>query len=333
MSDTFLQVKDLQVDFLMGKQRFTAVHNIDFTIERGSVLAIVGESGCGKSVTATSIMRLLPKENSVISKGEILLNGRDILQMSEREIRDVRGNQISMIFQDPMTALNPVHTIGKQLVEMYRVHSKISKAEAYEKSVDMLELVGIPLPRQRMEEYPHQLSGGMRQRVMIAMALSCNPDLLIADEPTTALDVTIQAQILHEMRQLKTKLNTAILLITHDMGVVAEMADQVMVMYAGEIVEYGTAEDVFDHPTHPYTKGLLKSIPRLDADDSEELFTIEGVVPALNEFGMGCRFANRCPYARDVCAAQAPQLTDIAEHHSVRCCRLGELEVETHGAR
>ena len=216
---------------------------------------------------------------------------------------------------------------------MYRVHSKISKAEAYEKSVDMLELVGIPLPRQRMEEYPHQLSGGMRQRVMIAMALSCDPDLLIADEPTTALDVTIQAQILHEMRQLKTKLNTAILLITHDMGVVAEMADQVMVMYAGEIVEYGTAEDVFDHPTHPYTKGLLKSIPRLDADDSEELFTIEGVVPALNEFGMGCRFANRCPYAQDVCAAQAPQLTGIAEHHSVRCCRLGELEVETHGAR
>lgn len=333
MSDTLLQVKDLQVDFLMEKHRFTAVHDIDFTIERGSVLAIVGESGCGKSVTATSIMRLLPKENSVISKGEILLGGRDILKMSEKEIRQVRGNQISMIFQDPMTALNPVHTIGKQLVEMYRVHSKISKAEAYEKSVDMLELVGIPLPRQRMEEYPHQLSGGMRQRVMIAMALSCNPDLLIADEPTTALDVTIQAQILHEMRQLKTKLNTAILLITHDMGVVAEMADQVMVMYAGEIVEYGTAEDVFDHPTHPYTKGLLKSIPRLDADDSEELFTIEGVVPALNEFGMGCRFANRCPYAQDVCAAQAPQLTGIAEHHSVRCCRLGELEVETHGAR
>lgn len=244
--DTLLKVEDLQVDFLIGKQRLTAVHDIRFSVRKGHTLAIVGESGCGKSVTATSVMRLLPKQTSVIAGGKILLNGKDLLQMTEKEMRKVRGRQISMIFQDPMTALNPVYTIGDQLMEMYRNHNKVSKAQAYEKAVSMLELVGIPLPRQRMKEFPHQLSGGMRQRVMIAMALSCGPDLLIADEPTTALDVTIQAQILGEMRKLKEELGTAILLITHDMGVVAEMADEVMVMYAGEVVEYGTVEDILD---------------------------------------------------------------------------------------
>lgn len=317
--DNLLQVENLQVDFLLGKKRLTAVHDISFSIGKGRTLAIVGESGCGKSVTATSIMRLLPSGTSEISDGKILLNGQDLLQMSAREIRAVRGNQVSMIFQDPMTALNPVYTIGKQLMEMYRNHNKVSKKEAYEKGISMLERVGIPLPRQRMEEYPHQLSGGMRQRVMIAMAMSCDPELLIADEPTTALDVTIQAQILDQMRMLKNELGTSILLITHDMGVVAEMADEVMVMYAGEIVEYGTAEDIFDRPAHPYTRGLLKAIPSLDREQEEDLFSIDGVVPSLEEFTVSCRFANRCPYAKDQCRKAAVPLKKIEAMHSARC--------------
>ena len=327
MGDILLEVKDLRIEFVVEKKRLTAVHDMNFSIQKGHTLAVVGESGCGKSVTATSIMRLLPKINSRITDGQILLEGRDIVAMSEREIRKIRGDRISMIFQDPMTALNPVYTIGKQMTEMYRVHNSISKKDAFEKCVDMLERVGIPLPRQRMNEYPHQLSGGMRQRIMIAMALSCNPDLLIADEPTTALDVTIQAQILEQMRRLQSELNTAIMLITHDMGVVAEMADEVMVMYAGEMVEYGTAGEVFDAPAHPYTRGLLKSIPRLDSDDREELFTIEGVVPSLDEFGDGCRFANRCPYVSEACGADRVALTEMEGTHVARCCRLGELRL------
>lgn len=319
MSENLLEVKDLQVDFLIGKNRLTAVHDINFSIKKGHTLAIVGESGCGKSVTATSIMRLLPKETSIIAKGEVLLDGRDVVTMNEKEIREIRGNKISMIFQDPMTALNPVYTIGRQMIEMYRMHNKISKADAFEKCVEMLEKVGIPLPRQRMNEYPHQLSGGMRQRIMIAMALSCNPDVLIADEPTTALDVTIQAQILNLMRELKKEYDTAILLITHDMGVVAEMADEVMVMYAGEVAEYGTAEQVFDTPKHPYTQGLLKAIPRLDSPDDVDLYTIEGMVPSLSEFGSGCRFANRCPYACERCH-EPVEIKEFKNHHLVRCC-------------
>lgn len=321
MSEALLEVKDLQIDFLIGRQALTAVHDINFKIERGKTLAFVGESGCGKSVTATSIMRLLPKETSRITKGEILLEGNDIVKMTNKEMRSVRGNRISMIFQDPMTALNPVYTIGKQMIEMYRVHNKISKKEAWKKCVDMLKIVGIPLPEQRMREYPYQLSGGMRQRIMIAMALSCDASLLIADEPTTALDVTIQAQVLDQMRKVQKELNTAILLITHDMGVVAEMADEVLVMYAGEIVEYGTAEDIFDHPHHPYTQGLLKSIPRLDSDDDEELYTIEGVVPSLNEFGEGCRFANRCPYAQPECSAASVGYQSVSGKHIYKCRR------------
>ncbi len=322
MREKLLEVKDLQVDFLLGKERLTAVHNINFEIERGTTLAIVGESGCGKSVTASSIMRLLPKETGIIADGAIELEGRDIVKMSDRELKEVRGNKIAMIFQDPMTALNPVHTIGKQMVEMIRLHRDIKKEDAYQRGVEMLEKVGIPLARQRMEEFPHQLSGGMRQRVMIAMALSCEPDLLIADEPTTALDVTIQAQILELMRNLKQELNTAIILITHDMGVVAEMADNVIVMYAGEIVEYGTAEDIFDRPAHPYTRGLLKAIPRLDADSDEDLFSIDGVVPPLNEFTDTCRFANRCTFACEQCSSQSIDSTRISPTHTARCCRL-----------
>ncbi len=326
MSDTILNVKELQVDFLIGKESMTAVHDISFSVQRGHTLAIVGESGCGKSVTATALMRLLPKETSKISNGSVELNGRNLIDISEKEMRAVRGNGMSMIFQDPMTALNPVHTIGKQMIEVYRTHNKVSKKEAFENGTKMLEMVGIPLPRQRMMEYPHQLSGGMRQRVMIAMALASNPELLIADEPTTALDVTIQAQILDLMRNLKKELNTAVILITHDMGVVTEMADEVMVMYAGEIVEYGTLEQIFNHPSHPYTKGLLKAIPRLDMDDSEELFVIDGVVPSLSEYGTTCRFANRCPYACEACGGHTIELQEIAPGHTVRCDRAAHLE-------
>lgn len=327
MGETLIEVQNLQIDFWVGKERLTAVHNINFTIEKGRTLAVVGESGCGKSVTASALMRLLPKETSIISNGSILLDGKDIVTMSDKEIREVRGNRISMIFQDPMTALNPVYTIGVQMMEMIRTHRKMKKEEAFQMSVEMLEKVGIPLPRQRMNEYPFQLSGGMRQRVMIAMALSCEPDLLIADEPTTALDVTIQAQILNQMRQLKKDLNSAILLITHDMGVVAEMADDVIVMYAGEIVETGTVEDIFDHPAHPYTKGLLKSIPRLDSNDEEDLFTIEGVVPQLNEFTDACRFSNRCPYSCEECNTGSPEFIRIGDKHYVRCNRVTSTEV------
>lgn len=321
MNDTILEVKDLQVDFMIGKSQLTAVHDISFSVKKGHTLAIVGESGCGKSVTATSLMRLLPKETSKISKGSVMLDCVDLLTLSDKEMYKIRGDKMSMIFQDPMTALNPVYTVGKQMIEMLRTHHKMTKKEAFEKGTEMLEMVGIPLPRQRMLEYPHQLSGGMRQRVMIAMALSCNPNVLIADEPTTALDVTIQAQILDLMNNLKKELDTAVLLITHDMGVVTEMADEVMVMYAGEIVEYGTVEDIFDRPSHPYTQGLLKAIPRLDMDDSEELYMIDGIVPSLSEYGTSCRFANRCPYATDACRSEQIELRNVESGHIVRCNR------------
>ena len=319
MNETILKVDGLQVDFLIGKESLTAVHDITFSVDKGHTLAIVGESGCGKSVTATALMRLLPKETSKISGGVVEFDGSDLLKKSEKEMRSLRGDRISMIFQDPMTALNPVHTIGKQMIEVYRTHHKMSKKEAFEKGTEMLDMVGIPLPRQRMLEYPHQLSGGMSQRVMIAMALASNPELLIADEPTTALDVTIQAQILDLMRNLKKQLNTAVILITHDMGVVTEMADEVMVMYAGEIVEYGTLEQIFTHPTHPYTRGLLKAIPRLDMPDDEELFVIDGVVPSLSEYKDTCRFYSRCPYASEKCLSHATALREVEPGHTVRC--------------
>ena len=323
MSETMLKVNDLQVDFLIGKDELTAVHDISFSVEKGHTLAIVGESGCGKSVTATALMRLHPKETSKISKGTIELEGQDILSLPEKEMRNIRGHKISMIFQDPMTALNPVHTIGKQIMEVYRTHNRsMSKKEAFEKGVEMLAQVGIPLPRQRMLEYPHQLSGGMRQRVMIAMALAPDPDVLVADEPTTALDVTIQAQILDLMRNLQKELHTAVILITHDMGVVTDMADEVVVMYAGEVVEYGTLQEIFDDPCHPYTRGLLKAIPRLDMDDSQELFVIDGVVPPISEYGTTCRFANRCPYACEACNDHTIPLHTVGGTHTVRCDRM-----------
>ena len=324
MAEPLLEVRNLKVEFRTRKQALTAIHDVSFDVFPATTLGIVGESGCGKSVTATSLLRLLPRETSRVCPGSVVrLHGKDLLEMSDREFRQIRGNKISMIFQDPMTALNPVYTIGVQLIEMLTAHRHMKRSEAFERGVEMLEKMGIPSPRQRMKEYPHQLSGGMRQRVMIAMALSCDPELLIADEPTTALDVTIQAQILELMGKLKEQFHTAIMLITHDMGVIAEMADEVMVMYAGEVVEYAPVTELFDHPRHPYTQGLLRSIPRLD-QDAQELYTIEGTVPGLNEMPEGCRFAGRCPYATEHCRASAPPLREAAPGIKVRCWRCGE---------
>ena len=324
MAEPLLEVRNLKVEFRTRKQALTAIHDVSFDVFPATTLGIVGESGCGKSVTATSLLRLLPRETSRVCPGSaVRLHGKDLLEMSDREFRQIRGNKISMIFQDPMTALNPVYTIGDQLIEMLTAHRHMKRSEAFERGVEMLEKMGIPSPRQRMKEYPHQLSGGMRQRVMIAMALSCDPELLIADEPTTALDVTIQAQILELMGKLKEQFHTAIMLITHDMGVIAEMADEVMVMYAGEVVEYAPVTELFDHPRHPYTQGLLRSIPRLD-QDAQELYTIEGTVPGLNEMPEGCRFAGRCPYATEHCRASAPPLREAAPGIKVRCWRCGE---------
>lgn len=305
---SLLSVENLQVQFHTKKGLNTAVDGVGFTIEKGRILGIVGESGCGKSVTSMSILQLLGT-NAVISGGSIKLDGRELIGLSEKEMCGIRGNDIAMIFQDPMTALNPTLTIGRQLMEPLMRHQGCSRNEAFRKAVEMLDRVGIAAPEKRMKEYPHQLSGGMRQRVMIAMAVSCAPRLLIADEPTTALDVTIQAQILELMCELREKMGTAIMLITHDMGVVAETADDVLVLYAGKVVEYGSSEEIFEHPKHPYTRGLLNSIPKLD-EDVEMLNTIEGTVPAPGQMPDGCRFAPRCPYASERCRKEKPGIYD-----------------------
>lgn len=317
-----LQVENLQVDFLVKKHIITAVQDVSFSVNRRTTLGIVGESGCGKSVTATSIMRLLPKQYSKISKGHIYLDGEDLTEKSEEEMCKIRGTKVSMIFQDPLTSLNPVYTIGTQLCEVLLAHKLADKKQAFEMSVEMLEKVGIGDARNKMRSFPHQISGGMRQRVMIAMAMLTNPKLLIADEPTTALDVTIQAQILDLMAKLKEDFNTSILMITHDMGVIADVADYVCVMYAGEIVEYGTCGEIFDNPQHPYTKGLLKSIPRLDGD-TKVLYTIKGMVPSMQDMPSGCRFSNRCPYCTERCIERHPELKDYSSHQ-VRCWMMDE---------
>ena len=318
MSENLIEVKKLVTQFSGKNGTVTAVDGVSFSIRKGKTLGIVGESGCGKSVTSMSILRLIPAHSGKIASGEILFGGKDLTKLSEKEIRHIRGNEIAMIFQDSMTGLNPVMTIGKQLVETITAHNKMDKKDAWARAEEMLKKVGIPSPAQRLKEYPHQLSGGMRQRVMIAMALSCNASLFIADEPTTALDVTIQAQILELMRELKEKENKSIMLITHDMGVGAEMADDVMVMYAGKEMEYGDVRSIFKNPLHPYTQGLLKSIPRLDQDSSEKLFNIKGSVPDLSEMPKGCRFCTRCPEAKELCHKQEPGLAE-ADGHKVRC--------------
>lgn len=315
---SLLSVENLQVQFQTKKGINTAVDGVSFSIEKGRILGIVGESGCGKSVTSMSILQLLGS-NARISGGSIKLDGKELVGLPEKEMCKIRGNDIAMIFQDPMTALNPTLTIGNQLMEPIMLHQNCNKKEAWTRAVDVLNRVGIAAPEKRMKEYPHQFSGGMRQRVMIAMAVSCEPRLLIADEPTTALDVTIQAQILELMCELREKMGTAIMLITHDMGVVAETADDVLVLYAGKAVEYGSIEDIFERPKHPYTQGLLNSIPRLD-EDVEMLNTIEGTVPAPDAMPSGCRFAPRCPYGNPRCMTEKPGVYH-AENSLVSCFR------------
>jgi len=316
MSDIILEVKGLKTYFFDRKGKVPAVDGVDFTIHKGETLGIVGESGCGKSVTSMSILKLLPPEGKVVD-GEIFFKGNNLAGYTPTEMEKVRGKEIAMIFQEPMTSLNPVYTIGKQIEEMIQNHQKLSKKEVRNKTVEMLRLVGIPSPEKCFDEYPHELSGGMRQRVMIAMALSCNPELLIADEPTTALDVTIQAQILELMKDLKRKLNTSIMMITHDLGVIAEMADNVLVMYAGMVMEYSDVKSLFKNPMHPYTQGLLKALPRID-DVKDKLYVIEGVVPSLYDMPEGCRFWPRCPYAEERCKHEMPGLYTCG-NSKVRC--------------
>ncbi len=320
-----LEVDSLVTEFETDEGRVRAVDGVSFVVEEGETLGIVGESGCGKSVTAHSIMRLLPQPMGQIVGGSVRFRGRDLSGLSVEEMEQVRGNDIGMVFQEPMTALNPVHTIGKQLIEVMLLHRDISADQAIRDAIDLLARVGIPSPDVRMGEYPHQLSGGMRQRVVIAMALACEPALLIADEPTTALDVTIQAQILELIRNLQADMGMAVILITHDLGVIAETSDHVVVMYAGRVAEQGTAFDIFDRPTHPYTRGLLASIPRLETPPKSRLSIIEGMVPGLMDLPPGCRFQNRGPHAQDSCSAQAPKIETVADDHRVSCLRWREL--------
>ncbi|SDO52034.1 ABC transporter ATP-binding protein [Alkalicoccus daliensis] len=316
-TNTIIKVDNLQTSFFTHRGEVKAVDGVHFDVPAGKTLGIVGESGSGKSITSLSIMRLIESPGR-IKGGNITFNGEDLLAKTEAEMRSIRGNKISMIFQEPMTSLNPVYTIGDQIAEAYQIHQGLSKKEALQKSLGMLELVGIPSPKARLKAYPHELSGGMRQRAMIAIALACNPQLLIADEPTTALDVTIQAQILRLISGLQKELGMSMLLITHDLGVVAETCDYVAVMYAGKIVEYADVTTLFKQPKHPYTVGLLKSLPRHDIDQ-DELQVIKGMVPSPDDLPEGCRFAPRCPFAREMCVNSLPDLRDQEEGNQVRC--------------
>lgn len=318
--ETILDVKDLRVSFQHHAGEIQAVRGVSFHLNKGEVLAIVGESGCGKSVTAQTLMRLNPSPPTIIKSGSILFDGdTEITELSEKQMQKIRGSEIGMIFQDPMTSLNPTKTVGKQIAETLIKHQNMSKLDAMKKAVDMLKLVGISNPEGRVKQYPHELSGGMRQRVMIAIALACSPKLLIADEPTTALDVTIQAQIIDLMKKLSETVDSAIILITHDLGVVAEMAQRVLVMYAGMVVEQGTLDEIFYDPRHPYTWGLLKSVPRLDTQHDEDLVPIPGTPPDLFAPPKGCPFAARCPYAMEVCVNEFPEYTELSDHHTAAC--------------
>ena len=313
-----IEITDLQTSFFTGEGELRAVDGVSFAIEEGRTMGLVGESGCGKSVTALSTMQLIPKAAGRIVGGEIRYRGENLLEFDEARMRRVRGNEISMIFQEPMTSLNPVFTVGTQIEEAIVLHQRLSKKDARDKAIEMLRLVKIPEPETRVDDYPHELSGGMRQRVMIAMALSCNPSLLIADEPTTALDVTIQAQILNLIEELQEQLGMALLLITHDLGVVAEQADDVAIMYAGRIVEHATPEIIFSRPLHPYTVGLLKSIPGYGGI-GEKLEAIPGIVPSPLNLPDGCRFSDRCSRVEDKCRMREPELREVEERHWVSC--------------
>ncbi|MDK1022776.1 MAG: ABC transporter ATP-binding protein [Gammaproteobacteria bacterium] len=324
-----LEIKNLIAEFDTDEGRVRAVDDISFGIRPGETLGVVGESGCGKSVTALSVMQLLPQPMGQIAGGQIFYNGRDLSKLHHTEMEKIRGGSIGMVFQEPMTALNPVHTIGKQLAEVVLLHMPVSKQQALALAIKILKRVGIASPEIRMGEYPHQLSGGMRQRVIIAMALVCNPSLLIADEPTTALDVTIQAQILELIKELQQDRGMSVMLITHDLGVIAETCDHVVVMYAGKIVEKGTVFDVFDNPSHPYTRGLLDSIPRLQDENKSRLNTIEGMVPGLMDLPEGCRFENRCPYKQSDCDTASPPAELITSEHEVSCYHWRDLIAAT----
>jgi len=326
MSEPLLAVRHLAAEFATEQGIARALDDISFELRPGETLGIVGESGCGKSVTALSILRLLPKPAGRIVDGEVRFAGQDLLRLSPDEMHNIRGNRIAMIFQEPMTALNPVYRIGHQLEEALLLHKpELDEKQRYSRCVSMLEKVGIPAPRRRLKEYPHQLSGGMRQRVMIAMALLCDPDILIADEPTTALDVTIQAQILQLLRDLQRENGMSIIFITHDFGVIAEICDRVVVMYGGRIIEQAEILELFDHPLHPYTRGLLQAIPKLDTRPKSLLPTIPGMVPSLFELPEGCRFQNRCEYVEPRCKQQIPELETLGNGHQVRCFRAEEF--------
>jgi oligopeptide transport system ATP-binding protein len=321
-----LHIDDLHVHFNTSDGVVQAINGASLTLNPGEIVGLVGESGSGKSVTAMSILGLVPKPPAIYPKGRILWKGIDLLTTPDRELREIRGGEISMIFQDPMTSLNPVYTIGHQISEMIRVHERISAKAAKVRSIEMLDLVGVPNPQQRVDDYPHQFSGGMRQRAMIAMALSCNPELLIADEPTTALDVTIQAQILEILEKSARELNVAVLLITHDLGVVAGICDRVAVMYGGRIVEEAPVDDLFERPLMPYTWGLMKSIPQMDKSISKRLYTIPGSPPVMSRPPKGCAFAARCEFAIDKCQTEVPELETYAPGRLVRCHRVNEPE-------
>ena len=318
MSNELLRIRNLKTHFFTDSGEVRAVDGVDLVVHENETLGMVGESGCGKSVTSLSVMRLIDKPGRIV-EGEIEFRGDDLLKLSNTEMRKIRGNEISMIFQEPMTSLNPVHSVGAQITEALMLHQKLSKRDALHKAVDMLKLVGIPSPEIRVHEYPHQLFGGMRQRAMIAMALSCNPKLLIADEPTTALDVTIQAQILDLMRNLKNEIGSAVMIITHDLGVIAEMADNVVVLYAGQVVEYADVKSIFTDPFHPYTIELQESIPRLTDEKGKKLYPIEGSIPDPLELPPGCKFHPRCRFAVDMCSVEDPPLISLENHRQVRC--------------
>ena len=325
MAESILEVNNLTTRFRTERGTVTAVQGVSFHVQRGEILGLVGESGCGKSVTSQSIMRLYDEKRFARYEGEILFDGKNLLTLPEKQMQAVRGGRIAMVFQDSLSSLNPVFTCGDQIMESILIHQKLSRAEAKEQAVEMLRLVGIPDPERRFSQYPHELSGGMRQRVMIACALSCRPKLLIADEPTTALDVTIQAQIMELIVDLNRELDMGVILITHDLSVVAETCSRVAVMYLGQIVEEADVLSLFEHPCHPYTRGLLKSIPSVSDGRREDLYIIEGTVPLLSQIPQGCRFRPRCPYARPECAERMPELETLPSGQAVRCFRAAEI--------
>ena len=319
MAEPLLQIKNLRTHFFTEEGVVRAVNGVSYDVYPGEILGLVGESGCGKSVSALSVLRLIPNPPGKIVEGEIMFEGEDILKMDEEEVRHIRGNTIGMIFQEPMTSLNPVLTVGRQLTETLELHLKMDRRAATQRAIELLEMVGIPEAKSRISDYPHQFSGGMRQRVMIAMALSCNPKLLLADEPTTALDVTIQAQILELLTRLTRELGTAVIIITHNLGVVARYADRVNVMYAGRVIETASAIDLYHKPHHPYTLGLLKSVPRLDVARKEKLDPIEGMPPDLIHMDEGCPFRPRCRFAVERCKEENPPLLGVGDEHSAAC--------------